>query len=331
MIIDIQKAAQQAIKAEKLKHKHGIVTVTGADLAAREFPPIKWAVPGLLPEGYGIIGGRPKIGKSWLAYDLALAVASGGFAIGSLEYQVEPGTVLYLALEDNQRRLQERQKILLNGQAGGPERLHLATEWKRLDEGGLDDLAQWLEAYQDCRLVIIDTLARVKPRLKRGADAYEHEMEIGGKLQAIAHKYHISLPAIHHTRKTRSETGDFIDELSGSTGITGAPDFVAQLSRGRREDTGILEITGKDIPEIKLALKFENCLWTLLGEAKEFKISDSQAKILECLKKSSEPLTPKGITDQTGLKDYYVKELLPKMLDIDLIEKIGHGKYIYKK
>lgn len=328
--VKILKEARQRIKTEKLQVEHGIQTITGADLAAKVFPPIKWAVPGLLPEGYGILGGRPKIGKSWLAYDLALAVASGGYAIGSNEYPVDPGTALYLALEDNQRRLQERQNKLLNGLAQGPDNLHLTTDWKRLHEGGLDALAQWLEAYQDCRLVIIDTLARVKPRLKRGADAYENDMEIGGQLQAIAHKYHVCLLAVHHTRKSKSETGDFIDELSGSTGITGAPDFVAQLSRGRREDTGILEITGKDIPEIELALKFENCLWTFLGNAQEYQISQTQSNILNCLKNSGETLGPKEIAERTGIKEYYVKELLPKLLDAELIEKTGHGKYRYK-
>ncbi|MDD3493145.1 MAG: AAA family ATPase, partial [Candidatus Thermoplasmatota archaeon] len=167
--VKILKEARQRIKAEKLQADYGIKTITGADLAKKEFPPIRWAVPGLLPEGYGILGGRPKIGKSWLAFDLALAVASGGYAIGSNEYPVESGTVLYLALEDNERRLQERQKILLNGQAGGPQDLHLVTNWKRLNEGGLEALEAWLDANPDCRLVIIDTLARAKPRLKRGA------------------------------------------------------------------------------------------------------------------------------------------------------------------
>ncbi|AEB08418.1 AAA family ATPase [Desulfobacca acetoxidans] len=326
-IINIADEARQRIKAEKLQNEHGIKTITGADLAGKVFPPIRWAVPGLLPEGYGILGGRPKIGKSWLAFDIALAVASGGYAIGSNEYPVDPGTALYLALEDHERRLQERQAVLLNGQAGGPERLHLTTEWKRLHEGGIEALEAYLTAYNDCRLVTVDTLARVKPRLKRGADAYENDMEIGGKLQAIAHKYHVCLLAVHHTRKSKSETGDFIDELAGSTGITGAPDFVAQLSRGRRENTGILEITGKDIPEIELALKFENCLWTYLGNAKEVRISQNQETILNCLKNSSEPLKPKEISQMTDIGENYVKNILKILLDTELIKKTGYGKY----
>jgi len=328
--VKILQEARQRIKAEKLQVEHGIHTITGADLAAKEFPPIRWAVPGLLPEGYGILGGRPKIGKSWLAYDLALAVASGGYAIGSNDYPVDTGTALYLALEDNQRRLQERQKTLLNG-AGGPDNLHLTTDWKRLHEGGLDALAQWLEAYQDCRLVIIDTLARVKPRLKRGADAYENDMEIGGQLQAIAHKYHVCLLAVHHTRKSKSETGDFIDELSGSTGITGAPDFVAQLSRGRRENTGILEITGKDIPEIELALKFENCLWTYLGNATEVKLSGQRLKILEVLREADKAIAPKQIAELAELSYDSCKHLISKLFNDGYIEPDGYGKYRIKK
>lgn len=329
-IINIAEQARQKIKLEKLKHEYGIETITGAELAAKVFPPIKWAVPGLLPEGYGILGGKPKIGKSWLAYDLALAVASGGYAIGSNEYPVEPGTALYLALEDNQRRLQDRQKTLLNGQAGGPDNLHLTTDWKRLHEGGLNALEAWLEAHQDCRLVIIDTLARIKPRLKRGADAYEHETLIGGQLQAIAVKYHICILVICHVRKSKSDTNDFIDEIGGSVGITGAADFVAQLSRGRQENTGILQISGRDLPGVELALKFENCLWTLLGDAQIVKLSGQRLKILEVLREAGKAIAPKQIAELADLSYDSCKHLISKLFNDGYIEPDGYGKYKIK-
>lgn len=324
-ILDLKEAARQRIRQERLQ-VYGIKTISSADLAAKQFPPIRWAVPNLLPEGYGLLGGRPKIGKSWLALDLALAVALGSCALGSKDYRAPKGTVLYLALEDNERRLQARQARLLQG-GSAPADLHIATEWKRLDDGGLEALEQWLGEYPDTRLIIIDTLVRAKPRLKRGADAYEHEMDVGALLQGLAHKHRTCVLAIHHTRKTPSENSDFIDEITGSTGITAAPDFVAKLSRGRREDTGLLEITGKDLPEIELALKFTACAWVLLGDAREYQVSRTQELVLDCLRQSPEALSPREIADTTELTEAYVKKTLRNLIDAGLVARASRGRY----
>ncbi len=108
-------------------------TFTAADLMREELPPVRWAVPGILPEGLSLLAGKPKLGKSWLALGLAVAKASGGVALGKIP--VDQGEVLYLALEDNRRRLQNRLRKVLDG-SPPPEGLHIATEWARVDEGG---------------------------------------------------------------------------------------------------------------------------------------------------------------------------------------------------
>ncbi len=82
---------------------------TAAELMAQDIPPVRWILPGILPEGLTILAGKPKMGKSWLALDLSVAVATGGKVLG---LQVEQAGVLYLALEDTKRRLQDRLKIL---------------------------------------------------------------------------------------------------------------------------------------------------------------------------------------------------------------------------
>ena len=79
---------------------------SAADLLALTLPEPKWAVAGLLPAGFSVLAGKPKLGKSWLGLDIALAVALGGVALGSIH--VSQGDVLYLALEDTTRRLQTR-------------------------------------------------------------------------------------------------------------------------------------------------------------------------------------------------------------------------------
>src|SRR5215218_1452231 len=98
-------------------------TFTAADLMALELPEVRWAVPGIVPEGVTLLAGKPKLGKSWLTLDLGVAISTGRVALGTK--RVEQGECLYLALEDNRRRLQTRLHKLLSG-AAGPKRLHLA-------------------------------------------------------------------------------------------------------------------------------------------------------------------------------------------------------------
>jgi hypothetical protein len=322
-IIEIPKAPP--------KEPYQITGITGSELSAKEFPELKEIIKNFLTVGYGLIGGRPKIGKSWLAFAIALAAAHGGNVFGSEDYPAEKGKVLYLALEDTERRLQKRQSQLLYG-VEGSDNLILSTELPRLNEGGLQAIDTWLKANPDCRLVIIDTLAKVKPRQKRGADPYENDMDIGGQLQTIANKHDICLLAVHHTRKAKSEADDFLDELAGSTGITGAADFVMVLSRGRGADMGNLKITGRDIDEKDMALEFSKGTgeWTYKGDAKEWNMSQNRLTVLNCIKKSSEALTPRDVADFTGMIIGSVKNTISELYQADLINKSGHGKYSKK-
>ncbi len=88
-------------------------TFTARDLMAHEPPPVRWAVPGLAPEGVTLLAGKAKMGKSWLVLALCIATAAGGAALGKVP--VERGQALYLALEDNPRRLYNRLGKLLGG------------------------------------------------------------------------------------------------------------------------------------------------------------------------------------------------------------------------
>jgi hypothetical protein len=115
---------------------------TAATLRTMEFPPVSYVVQGIIPEGLTILAGRPKIGKSWMALDLAIGISADQKVLGNV--LVEPGDVLYLALEDNPRRLRRRITKLISFFGGEwPERLTLATEWRRLDQGGVDDIQSW--------------------------------------------------------------------------------------------------------------------------------------------------------------------------------------------
>src|SRR5215218_5846892 len=147
---------------------------TASDLMEMDLPSVQQVVQGILYEGLTLFAGKPKMGKTWLMLALALAVALGGTALGSRP--VLQGGVLYLALEDNKRRLQKRIKKLLAGQEA-PAGLHFALDWPRLDEGGLEALDDFLGEHPGIKLVIVDTLARLKPRSSGRRTQYDEDRE----------------------------------------------------------------------------------------------------------------------------------------------------------
>jgi hypothetical protein len=127
---------------------------TAADIMRWDHPPIKFVVPGYIAEGLTILAGTPKIGKSWLSLDLAVAISMGGKAFGSIE--VEEGDVLYLALEDNERRLKKRLDKLC--QSVVPPRLDIAFECPPIDKGGIEAIRDWVAQKDNPRLIIVDEM-----------------------------------------------------------------------------------------------------------------------------------------------------------------------------
>jgi hypothetical protein len=275
-------------------------------------PEPRWAVPGLFTEGLNILAGKPKIGKSWLSLAIAHAVASGREIFGK---KVEIGEVLYLALEDTLRRLQDRLRKL-HGGAHVPDGLHFAHEWERLKSGGQESLERWTGSHPDCRLIIIDTLTRIRPPRIRGADAYEEDSSLGSMLQAFGHRHHLAVVVVHHTRKAKGS--DIIDTVHGSTGLTGAADSIAVLTRNRGAGEGLLSITGRDIDEEQIKLGFDerSCEWTLSESDGAPVLSTERRAILDLLSKTERPLSPKEIADACGLSHGSVKHLV-RYLAID--------------
>lgn len=235
---------------------------TAAELVEKDFPPPKYAVDGLLAEGLTILGGRPKQGKSWLSLLIGWAVAAGYDLDGRA---VDPGEVLYLALEDTPRRLKQR-LLTLNAGTGWevPEGLHLHTTWPRADQGGLLHIAEWVKARKKpVRLVIVDTLAKFRPPPKGGNNGYADDYEAVGSLQKLFGELDVSGLGVHHTRKLRAE--DPFDELSGTLGVSGAADSLWVLDRTRGADSGELFVTGRDLPDGTIPLTFSrtDCRWKL--------------------------------------------------------------------
>lgn len=301
--------------------------ITANDLLARDYPEPKWAVEGLIQEGVTLLAGAPKLGKSWLALALAIAVAEGGYALGTL--LAEFGEALYLALEDGPRRLQNRLKKLLRG-AGVPLGLHFATDWQKFDQGGLEDLDDWIRAHPNCRLVIIDTLKKVRPAERMNQNAYSTDYDALSPLAQIAQARGISILVVHHTNKMTSD--DPVNLISGSLGLSGAADAVLVLSRQRGQTGATLFVTGRDVDEKELALKWDSDLanWRLLGDAQEQRKSDERQTVKELLQSALQPLSPTSVAGMLGKTVGSTKMLLWRMSRDNEIDVDNKGRYSLK-
>lgn len=261
---------------------------TAAEIVAEELPPVKWAVEDILPEGVTFLAGKPKMGKSFMALGLGIAIATGGVALGTK--RVERGDVLYLALEDNRRRIQNRLNKLLSGRPA-PAKLHIATEWPRIGEGGADLLDDWVVIHPDARLVIVDTLARFKPHARGRRSQYDEDRDSVDPLIPIAADHNVAILLVHHLREAESE--DPLDMIHGSAGLTGGVDGALVLKRKRGQADAYLHVDGRDIENpTELALKFDQnaATWTIVGGAEEYRLSEIRRAIVKVLEDADEPL-----------------------------------------
>ena len=304
---------------------HARTTFTAAELLAKEIPPARWAVPGILPEGVALLAGKPKLGKSWLALGLCIATAAGGYALG--KKRVEQGEVLYLALEDNERRLQKRLRKLLQDQPV-PSRLHYATSWPRLNEGGAEALREWLEDHPSARLIVIDTLAKVRMPAK-GQNVYTEDYTALEKLIPLAAEFGVAVLVVHHLRKMSA--ADPMDEISGSTGLSGGVDGFLILKRDRGRHDAVLHVDGRDVEEpAELALKWDGLLasWTLIGDPEEFRLTKERAEIVEVLRAAApRPMSPKEVAAAVGKSANTVSQALYQMLQAGQVISPGRGLY----
>lgn len=322
--VDLMQDKIAKAKDAKTARFESFGIISADELLATVFGPVRWILEPYLTEGLAVLAGKPKIGKSWLALGIACPVAAGATALGTL--QVAQGDVLYMALEDNPRRLQARLRAVLQG-AEAPPSLHLVTEWNRLDEGGIDDLRLWLEDHPDARLIVIDTLAKVRARRRPNGDIYAEDYDAVSGLKRLADEFGIAIVLVHHLRKTPSD--DVVDEVSGSTGLTGAVDTILILKRDRSAADAVLFATGRDVEEVEDALEFdgETGRWTKVGDAETYRRSKEQMKIVRALQQAGEPMGPKEIAEATRLPHASVRQLVRKLAKDGVIGSVGKGKY----
>lgn len=233
-------------------------TVTLNELMDQVYQGRGAVIEDLLFTGAYILAGAPKIGKSFLVAQLAYHVSLGLPIWG---YPVKQGAVLYLALEDDLKRLQQRMSRMFD--VDGTDNLYFAVQAKQVGQGLDEQLNKFLREHPDTKLVVVDTLQKVR-EVSGDAYSYAKDYEIISKLKQIADLYQICILIVHHTRK--QPAGDNFEMISGTTGLLGCADGAFLMQKEQRTDANAtLEVVGRDQPDQRLYLRRdqERLIWTL--------------------------------------------------------------------
>lgn len=300
-------------------------------LMDQEFPPAEYAVPGVITEGLGIIVSPPKVGKSWWVLDAALACSTGGLAMNAI--QVEQRPVLYLALEDGQRRLQRRLREL--GVAEVSEDLTFLTE---IPAGAFLTIGTFLERNAGRKpLIILDTLGKSRD-VFTGNDAYQKDYKELGDFKDLVDRFPGSaLLIVHHTNK--GAHGDFVSSVSGTQGIAGAADSILTIERERGKDEAVLNVTSRDAAEGSYAMTFHDGAWHLdgadlteaanaVGTRKATSgVGDPMTQLIEEVAKHPEGIKSADLATQLHWDAAKVRTYLARAHEANRIARIKRGLY----
>lgn len=219
---------------------------------------INFYVEGLLPQGLNIISGASKAGKSWLVLWLCLKISAGEAV---WEKDTKQCDCLYLCLEDNERRIQNRLHILTENP---PENLRFGFLCDKAGEGLKEQLQTHLSRYPKTEVIVIDTLQKVRGKSKNGDTQYASDYEDLSVVKQIADQYNICILVVHHNRKQTDEKDPF-NEINGTNGIAGTADSMYVLKKKERfSDEAFLYLTGRDILQCRLTLQFQGNVWHLI-------------------------------------------------------------------
>ena len=236
--------------------------------------------------------------------------------------------MLYLALEDSKRRLQRRMNKLLPFGSTWPKRLTLTTEWRRLHEGGIEDIRAWHDETKaqggNPILAVIDVLAKVRaPTGNR--PAYEADYAALAGITKLANELGIAILVVHHIRKMQAD--DLMEMVSGTYGVTGAVDTI--LVMANKPNGAVLDIRGRDAEQAEFAIEFEKaaCRWRVLGDAVEVHLSEQQSKIFAALRQAGGPLGATDLEKITEIKRDTLGKALYRLANEGAIKRVGRGLY----
>ena len=255
----------------------GFSIFSAQELSSKVFPPIDWLIKPLLPKpALTMLAGPPKVGKSWLCLFFALQVAEDGHE------------VIYIASEDNDRRLKDR---LLSVCPFPPDGIHFIaglSSARPLPKGKAAHA--FIKALKDkhpaMKCLVVDTLAaiRAEPSAKTRKDEYALSEEEFSGLRQLAHNLDLSIIIVHHTRKVTDSTASPVESILGSQGIAATVETIMVMNQETGSQNVGLYITGKDVEQQELVLPWQSPGFSWPREMTEARLGSFQQKCLEYIR-----------------------------------------------
>lgn len=304
--------------------------LSALDICNSEFHPMKWLIGGIIPlEGVTMVVSPPKIGKSIFALNIVVDNCSGVPVLG--KYTPQGGfDILYIDLEGTPRRTKDRFMSVL-GNRPIPQNIFFKYRWKPLNDGGLHDLYDYADYHPENKLFVIDTMARFQQSSESKSNySYRDDIRDIALFNTFCQETGASIVLIHHTRKSGGE--DWIDEVSGTYGLSGSVDTLVLLKRDRGARQTRMFVTGRDVEETAYLLDINLARYkvTMVGALNpaSHDYTDTQLEIVSLLQSHEEPMSPREIAAVLGKTVGSVKRLLLNMMDEGKVLRAGYGKYV---
>ena len=300
--------------------KQPLQTIDGQTLLSTPMESPRFVVSGLLPTGLHILGGAPKIGKSWLMLWLCLQVAKGE---NVWNFQSKQGTALYLCLEDSYERIQSR---LLDITEDAPDNLFFSVMSESLAGGLVEQIEAFIAGHPDTVLIVIDTLQNIRSD-SGNANPYANDYRELTVLRELACRRKIAILCVHHLRKMKDD--DPMNMLSGTTGLSGVVDTVFILDKTKRTDSeATLFCTGRDIESLQLRLELcrDTHIWKLTGgntEKEVLLVDDTVLALCDCLPLFSSGFVGTATELASAVEQATGKTISPAVLRKKLMKHYG--------
>ena len=294
---------------------------TTEELLLKEFDPLRCFVEGILAEGMTILAGKPKKGKSYLALDMSLSIAVGRQAF--MKFQTEKAKVLYVSLEDGERRIQRRLRQIQPNIAT-VKGLDYLYAFPRLGEGAIEAIDHYADTY---KVIIIDTMGRILPKqtdTKKSLSEYQEFTDALGPIQQLAIGRGFAVVFVDHVRKASAE--DAGDTIMGSQGKFGAADHALIYSRKGEDKDGVLEVISRDLEQEKFVMTMQDGHLEFLGKGESFETDSEQNRIIKILEEESRPMGIPDIMKAMGLGEQHYKRFRVVMHRLYSADRIGRTK-----
>ncbi len=293
---------------------------TAVTLVAETLPELRWLIEGIVPEGFSLLGGDPKRGKSFLAWNWAIAVARGEKV---WDRATVAGPVLYVAIDEGRRMVRRKLIKLLDGRQA-PEHLHIRFDLKRMDDGGVKQLKGWLSDIRPTFLVI-DTLADFVSVPEHGM-SYLKDKRSMQIVHNLAEEFDLFLLGLTHLRKEERQGGrdtDPFQDFQGTQGQSAAVDTLFVLRRPDQSADAKLFRRGRELEQDEpLALTFNGGTWEYQGIA-----TNPPEPIIAWAQAQGGAFGPMDMAREFGMDEQAATSKIRRLIAKGLIIKLDRGRY----